>query len=113
MNEWITKKVLVTSREAVACALYSRVPRTWEKREEGGLEHGGVHWLNLGASTDLPILGLGGEAPRDRIPDQENLGGGPPTTREISLRMKCFKDFPGNLGEDGLQEDQEVLVEGT
>ena len=42
--------------------------------------------------------------PRDRTPDHP---------RESSLRMNCFKDFPGNLGEDGLQEDQEVLVEGT
>ena len=38
---------------------------------------------------------------------------GPPTTKEISLRMKCFKDIPGILGEDGVLEDQEILVEGA
>ena len=52
---------------------------------------------NLG--KDLPT-----KEPRGRIPDHQ---------RESSLRIDCFKDFPGNLGEDGVLEDQEVLVEGA
>ena len=48
-----------------------------------------------------------------RFPTVRTSEEGGPTTREIPLRMKCFKDFPGILGEDGLQEGQEVLVEGA
>ena len=40
----------------------------------------------------MPILGLGGRKPRDRIPDQEDLGAGSPTNPEKdSLSVKDFR----------------------
>ena len=62
------------------------------------LERKGTGPENLG--KDFPT-----KEPRGRVPTTRE--------RESSLRRKCFKDFPGNLGEDGLLEDQEVLVEGA
>ena len=59
-------------------------------------------------SSDLERERLGTGFPTMRISEE-----GPPTTEEISLRKKCFKDFPGIFEEDGLLEDQEVPIEGA
>ena len=48
---------------------------------------------------DLPT-----KEPRGRITDHQ---------RDGSPRKNCYKDFPGILGDDGVLEDQEVLVEGA
>ena len=62
----------------------------------------GIHlkvfrWLFLGASSDSQVVSEQGTrtlSPYARC-RRQNHGAGSPTTREGSLRMKNFKDFPG------------------